>query len=149
MRIASVNVGVMIKSAGNMLRNIHPLYIRGEKQNYESTRGFVVEQSSNWLDFCYSDTFAKAFCLGKDISANLTNCYTYWYTGYDKPEVGIWCDGKFNSNVTGFRCEFNIYNPVPSYILLHAEPGGNGSITQTSMPNVKLADEDMSKENTH
>lgn len=149
MRIASVNVGVMIKSAGNMLRNIHPLYISGEKQDYESTRGFVVEQSSNWLDFCYSDTFAKAFCLGKDISANLTNCYTYWYTGYDKPEVGIWCDGKFNSNVTGFRCEFNIYNPVPSYILLHAEPGGNGSITQTSMPNVKLADEDMSKEYTH
>ena len=43
MRIASVNVGVMIKSAGNMLRNIHPLYIRGEKQDYESTRGFVVE----------------------------------------------------------------------------------------------------------
>lgn len=38
MRIASVNVGVMIKSAGNMLRNIHPLYIRGEKQDYESTR---------------------------------------------------------------------------------------------------------------
>lgn len=148
MRIASVNVGVMLKGAGNMLRNIHPLYIGGKHQDYESTRGFVIERSGNWLDFCYSDTFAKAFCLGKDVSANLTNCYTYWYTGFDKAEVGIWCEGKFNSVVTGFRCDFRTDRPVPAYTLLHAEPGGNGSLVQTAAPKVKLSADDISRKHT-
>lgn len=148
MRIAGVNIGVLLKSGGNVLRNVHPLYIGGPQQDYETTRGFVVERSGNWLDFCYSDTFMKAFWLGKDVSVNMTNCYTFWYTGYDKPEVGIWCDGKFNSVVTGFRCDFNTSHPVPAYTLLHAEPGGNGSLVQTASPNVKLSADDVSRQHT-
>lgn len=144
MRIAGVNVGVMLKSSGNMLRNIHPLYTRGDRQDYGSTRGFVIERSSNWLDFCYSDTFAKAFWLGRDVSATLTNCYTFWYTGYDKPEVGIWCEGKFCSVVNGLRCDFCTWKEVPAYTLLHAEPGGNGSMVQTVVPAVKLSADDAS-----
>lgn len=148
MRIAAVNTGVVIKSGGNVLRNIHPLYINGPEQDYTTTCGFVVERSGNWLDFCYSDTFMKAFRLGKDVSANLTNCYTYWYTGYDKPQIGIWCDGKFNSVVSGFRCDFDTSHPVPAYTLLHAEPGGNGSMVQTAAPDVKLSADDISGRHT-
>lgn len=140
-RIASVNVGVQLKSSGNILRNVHPLYVAGAQQNYASTRGFVVEQSNNWLDFCYSDTFAKAFYLGKDVKVNMTNCFTMWYTGWDQPEVAIWCEGRFNSVVSTFRADFRNDQPVKSYTLLHAATGGSGTMSQTIYPNVRLTDD--------
>ncbi len=64
MRIASVNIGVLIRGgAGNSLRNIHPLYIYHKDQNYETSCGFVVETNNNWFNFCYSDQFATGFLI--------------------------------------------------------------------------------------
>ena len=55
MRIASVNVGVMIKSAGNMLRNIHPLYTC-DYTDYTASVGFDDRAGNNWYSFCYSSS---------------------------------------------------------------------------------------------
>lgn len=148
MRIAAVNIGVRLKSGGNVLRNIHPLYINGPEQDYATTRGFVVEASGNWLDYCYSDTFATAFWLGKGVSVSMVNCYTMWYTGFDKPEVCIWCDGKFDSYVSGIRCDFAVSRNVPSFTLLHAEPGGKGVLTNSIVPAAKLSADDISAQHT-
>lgn len=80
LRIANVFVGVSIRSGGNMLRNVHPLfYIHDETcDRYNESMGFQVLHPMNWLDFCYSDQFAVGF----DTTGGGTykNCFCWWYS---------------------------------------------------------------------
>ncbi len=60
MRIGGIHVGVHLRSGGNYLRNIHPLYYNIDKE-YESSCGFIDEANDNWFDFCNSDEFETNF----------------------------------------------------------------------------------------
>lgn len=88
MRIANVFIGVDIRSAGNVLRNIHPLfYVSGGKyaERYEDSVGFIVRHHTNWLDYCYSDQFSVGFdTKGGGI---YKNCFCWWYS--DKERVHL------------------------------------------------------------
>lgn len=81
MRIADVFTGVVVNSGGNMLRNIHPLFIiRPDTYGrYRESVGFKIgENPMNWFDYCYSDQFAVGFdalCGGI-----LQNCFCWWYS---------------------------------------------------------------------
>lgn len=80
MRIANVFTGVVIRSGGNMLRNIHPLfYINDETYGrFNESAGFRVEHPMNRFDYCYSDQFAIGFdTMGGGI---YQNCFCWWYS---------------------------------------------------------------------
>lgn len=142
MRIASVNTGVWVKSGGNSLRNIHPLYIFADGQDYGSSCGFRVEQDNNWFNFCYSDQFATAFKVAGEAKCNFTDCFAWWYYGKVDSQVAFHCDGKFDSFVTGFKLGF--HGECPNVALIVAEKGGKGSFTNQVMPDRKLSPEDVS-----
>ena len=89
MRIASVFTGVVVRSGGNMLRNIHPLYIIHPEYHarYAESVGFRVCSGTNWFDYCYSDQFAVGF--DTDGGGILKNCFCWWYSGNEEIHVGI------------------------------------------------------------
>lgn len=142
MRIASVNKGVWVKSGGNSLRNIHPLYIFAKDQNYETSYGFIIESDNNWFNYCYSDQFATAFNIKKGVSVNLTDCFCWWYSGKVPFQTAIDAEGTFNSIVTGFRMGFHA--DCTKVTLLKASKGGKGILQNQIMPERKLSDEDVS-----
>lgn len=89
MRIADVFTGVVIRSGGNMLRNIHPLFIirPDTYDRYEDSTGFRVENPTNWFDYCYSDQFAVGFdTVGGGI---FKNCFAWWYSGREEKHIAF------------------------------------------------------------
>ena len=82
-RIADVFIGVWLKSAGNILRNVHPLYTL-DYTDYERSCGFIVEgnRPDNWFDFCYSDQFSTGFLVNARITMH--NCFCFWYSPLGK-----------------------------------------------------------------
>lgn len=145
MRIADVNIGVWLKSAGNALRNIHPLYIYRDTQKYETSCGFRVEFGSNWFYYCYSDQMATGFRLGKNARVHLTDCYCYWYNGSRCPfQTAIECDGPFAGIATGFQADF--HKDCKTISLLKGEPGGNGRLLFPLHGKRKMAEGDVSQD---
>lgn len=125
MRIAKVHTGVKLQSSGNMLRNIHPLYIMGTS-TYSKSVGFLDENGNNWFDYCYSDQFCTGFYLKNDISDVFDSCFCFWYNGDNGREVAIKTGGKFNSLVTSIRVGFHS-NSKTNLILDCGASGGNGA----------------------
>lgn len=125
-RIAGVHTGVHLKSGGNSLRDIHPLFIFNEKQTYPTSCGFIVETSDNWLDYCYSDQMATGFRLAPGVRATLTSCYCYWYTGQVPSQTAVEAANTLQSNITGLRAVFS--SDCPSTTLLKSSPGGTGRL---------------------
>ena len=144
MRIADVHDGVIIKTGGNSLRNIHPLYIFGKDQVYDTSCGFIIYQDNNFLNYCYSDQFATGFKLNKGVHANLTDCFCFWYTGKVASQTAIECDGKLESMVSGLRVGFR--DECPKLTLLKAEKGGMGKITNFIIPGNNFSDTDVAKD---
>lgn len=127
MRIASVNKGVWIKTGGNTLRNIHPLYIFNKEQDYDSSCAFIVEgDSNNWLNCCYSDQFATGFLLERGAAVNMRDCFAMWYSGKVPSQTAIRSTGAFNAQVTGMH--FGFLDECPKIAILVSEPGGRGFI---------------------
>ncbi|MDE6490331.1 MAG: glycoside hydrolase family 55 protein, partial [Muribaculaceae bacterium] len=128
MRIGGVNIGFLIRSAANCLRNIHPLYYSGD-DGYDDSCGFVDEDGCNWYDFCYSDEFATAFRADGDRSL-FNNCYAYWYSSRGRKHVGFSSKGVFNSAVMNFHMGLSEHNRTAENKILEAgEPGGSGSFS--------------------
>lgn len=145
MRIADVNIGVWLKSAGNSLRNIHPLYIYRDTQKYETSCGFKVDFGSNWLYYCYSDQMGTGFRLGKNARVHMTDCYCYWYNGSRCPfQTAIECDGPFAGIATGFQADF--HKDCGTISLLRGERGGKGHLLYPIRGTRKMADGDVSQE---
>lgn len=94
MRIANVFTGVVVRSGGNMLRNIHPLFIFGEnRDHFRQSVGFRIEDGMNWFDYCYSDQFAVSFhTTGGGI---LKNCFCWWYSDKEDLHLALQSDGAF------------------------------------------------------
>lgn len=150
MRIASVNVGVWLKSGGNSLHDLHPLYIFNEKQDYPSSCGFRVDRPDNWLYFCYSDNFATGYKFSNDAMADdtmisMTNCFCFWYTGKVPSQCAISSEGKFNAIVNSLRVGFR--KECPNVTILKVKtPGGNGTITGLRYSERELTSDDVHKD---
>lgn len=144
MRIAGVCVGVWVKTGGNSLRNIHPLYAFPRGIDYSKSCGFIVEQTNNWLNFCYSDQFATGFLLKNAASVNLTDCFCFWYSGKVPSQTAVKSEGKFNSIITGMRTGFR--RDCKKLVFLEAEKGGVGIIANTILPSEPLDSSDVSRE---
>ena len=142
MRIASVHYGVWIKSGGNSLRNIHPLYISKGQQVYEGSCGFLIEQSNNWCYYCYSDQMSTGFLLKNGASANLTDCFCYWYSGKVPYQTAIESEGKFNSICSGLKVGFR--DDCPERTVLKAEKGGQGMLVNMIRVQKQNAADDVS-----
>ena len=88
MRIANVFTGVVVRSGGNMLRNIHPLYyVNPNITNYHESVGFRIENGMNWFDYCYSDQYAVGF--ETEGGGVMKNCFCWWYSGADKLHLAV------------------------------------------------------------
>ena len=98
-RIADVFTGVEIIGGGNMLRNIHPLFIIHDDtyDRYEESAGFRIRQGMNWLDYCYSDQFAVGFDTNG--GGILKNCFCWWYSGREKLHLALRSEGPFCGSV--------------------------------------------------
>ncbi len=124
-RIGNVFTGVHVKSSGNMLRNIHPLYY-SDYSDYENSCGFLIESGNNWFDYCYSDQFAIGFRTTDYSSSTFNNCFCYWYSASGGTQTGFRADKYFNSDIVSFKLGFKdeTYNSVLSV----GEIGGTGTI---------------------
>ena len=136
-RIGNTFTGVQIKSQGNILRNIHPLYT-SDYTDYENSCGFLIEGGNNWLDYCYSDQYATGFRTTDNGCSKLHDCFCYWYSPREGTHTAIKADKKFNSKVTNFTAGF--HSDAEKRVLLSVgEIGGTGSIT-----NLDTSEEDLS-----
>jgi len=100
MRIADVFTGVDVRSGGNMLRNIHPLFIirAASYGRYEESVGFRIgDQPANWFDYCYSDQFATGFHTR--FGGVLHNCFCWWYSDKEVSHVALRSDLPFEGMV--------------------------------------------------
>ena len=105
-RIGHVYTGVIMKSAGNALTNIHPLYWAGW-ENYPGSCGFIEESSNNLYTYCYSDQFETCFKIVGNARSIYTDCFGFWWSGEGKTCCGFKVEGdKFNSVVTNARIDF-------------------------------------------
>ncbi len=137
MRIANVFTGIHLKSSGNMLRNIHPLFTSGY-ENYENSCGFIDESGTNWFDYCYSDQFGIGFKTTGNSRSTFNDCFCYWYSPNGKSHTAFLSEGKFNSVITNFNIggfKRNNNNAV----LICKKLGGNGVIE-----NLSVRDSDLS-----
>ncbi|MGI5847791.1 MAG: hypothetical protein ACOX5T_07185 [Candidatus Cryptobacteroides sp.] len=142
MRIASVNVGIWCKSGGNSLKNIHPLFIFNENQDYSSSVGFLVESRNNFFNYCYSDQFAIGFKINGPHCINLTDCFCWWYKGDVVSQTAILCDGPFNSIVSGLHVGFS--SECPSIYMLKSQTGGNGVLRDINSTRADYSTGDVS-----
>ena len=129
-RIGCVYTGVHVKSAGNILRNVHPLYY-SDYTDYENSCGFLIESGNNWFDYCYSDQFAIGFRTTDYGTSTFNNCFCYCYSPGGGVQTGFRADKYFNSNITSLTLGFKdeTYNTVLSV----GEIGGTGTISNLSV----------------
>lgn len=105
-RIGRVYTGVILRSAGNALTNIHPLYELGW-DIYEGSCGFVDEGNNNLYTYCYSDQFETCFKIKGNARNIYDNCFGFWWSGEGKKAYGFVSEGsKFDSVVTNTRIDF-------------------------------------------
>lgn len=138
MRISDVFVGVWLRSSGNMLRNIHPLYTL-DYTDYAHSCGFISEagRPDNWFDFCYNDQFATGFLLKDHVI--LQNCFSFWYSPREGCHTAVKAEGEFRSIISNMVVGFCGHES--RNVVLDAEEGGRG-ILQNLIINNKREDLD-------
>lgn len=124
-RIGNIHIGVHVKSSGNILRNIHPLYY-SDFNYYESSCGFLIESGNNWFDYCYADNFATGYRTTDNSNNVFQNVFCYWYTDRGGVQTVFTADRQFNSDIVNLKAGFN--GEGVKNILLVGEIGGTGSI---------------------
>jgi len=140
MRIADVQIGIHIKSCGNSMRNLHPLYTC-TYVDYANSCGFYDEAGSNWYNFCYSDHFGIAFRIGKKIGLNIyDSCFCMWYSHGDYTQMAIRADGTFDHIVKDLKIGFHA-DSERNVVLSVDEEGGNGCLDRLFISNETLLDE--------
>lgn len=136
-RIGCVYTGVHVKSGGNMLRNVHPLYY-SDYTDYEESCGFLIESGNNWFDYCYSDQFAIGFRTTDYGTSTFNNCFCYWYSSSGGTQTGFRADKYFNSNITSLSLGFK--NDTHNTVLSVGEIGGTGTISSLDVDEKNVAD---------
>ena len=112
MRIANIYKGVVIHSAGNILRNVHPLFTL-DFNDFEGSCGFHDDRGTNWFNVCYSDNFCYGYRESNDIHSVYNSCYCMWYSPKGDCHTAFKTDGIFRSLVTDFKIGFK--EPEPLY----------------------------------
>ena len=126
-RIGHIYIGVIMKSGGNALTNIHPLFWAGW-ENSPGSVGFIDESSNNLYTYCYSDQFETCFKIVGNGRNIYTDCFGFWWSGNGKKCVGVECTGdKFNSVFTNLRIDFRDDTDNTVY---EGPVIGNGKFTQ-------------------
>lgn len=125
MRIANFQTGVKLTGAGNFLRNLHPLFIYGDKLDYADSIGFD-DYEGNWYDICYPDNFAVGFRMQSNSASTYSNCFCYWYSSNGGVETGFQAVGKFNAVVS--NCKVDFHGDTKNTYLAVGEAGGGGLI---------------------
>ncbi len=141
MRIADVFTGIMVKSAGNSLKNIHPLYTC-DYTDYVNSCAFDDRVGSNWYDYCYSDQFGVGFRMSDRCVSIYDRCFCFWYSEREKVHTAIKAEGAFDSIVTNMRIGFK-GSAAENNLIEEARSGGRGSfvrpIIQKALPSVSRA----------
>ena len=107
-RIGYVRTGVIVRSEGNALTNIHPLY-QIDWDLYEGSCGFVEEASNNLYTYCYSDQFQTGFRITGTGRSVYDNCFCYWWSGEGGSCTGFKVESdSFNATVTNTRIDFRV-----------------------------------------
>ncbi|MBP3441633.1 MAG: hypothetical protein J6L62_02400 [Clostridia bacterium] len=140
-RIGNVFIGVRVKGAGNMLRNVHPLYY-SDYTDYQNSCGFLIESGNNWFDYCYSDQFAVGFRTTWYGTNTFHNCFCYWYSAGDGKQTAFKADAAFNGIVTNFNAGFHP-DAKECLVLTVGAIDGKGSMENLT------ADKDVVTGNTH
>ena len=135
-RIGNIFTGVHLKSAGNVLRNIHPLYY-SDYTDYENSCGFLIESGCNWFDFCYSDQFGIGFRVTNNSENVFNDCYCYWYSDRGTIHTAFKSDEKFKASLTNFRADFP--DEVENYYVSIGKLGGKGKIINPIVDNDELS----------
>ena len=136
-RIGCVYTGVHVKSGGNVLRNVHPLYY-SDYTDYENSCGFLIESGNNWFDYCYSDQFAIGFRTTDYGTSTFNNCFCYWYSPSGGTQTGFRADKYFNSNITSLTLGFK--SETENTVLSVGEVGGTGTISTLDVDKKIVAD---------
>lgn len=116
-RIYNTQLGVMIASGGNHLRNIHVLYGSLNDSIYKDGCGFVNKYGNNWYDYCYSDQYATGFVI-KAGNCVFHDCYTFWYSKRGLKHTAFKSYIPFNSIITNFTMGVNNKNATQENIIL-------------------------------
>jgi len=139
MRIADVFTGFLLKSSGNSLRNIHPLYTC-DYRNYANSSGFNDRSGNNWYSFCYSDHFGVGFVTAEGRASVYDSCFCMWYA----PNKGLRhtvfrAEGAFNSVVNNMTVGFKGAEAINT-VLEELKPTGKG-VFQNLRMNESLVNE--------
>lgn len=135
-RIGNIFTGVHVKSGGNMLRNIHPLYY-SDYTDYENSCGFLIEGGTNWFDFCYSDQFGIGFRTTNNSENIFNDCFCFWYTDRGTVHTAFRADQKFKATLNNFRADFP--DKVENYYVSIGKLGGSGTIMHPIVDNSRLS----------
>lgn len=143
MRIAAVQTGILLRSGGNSLRDIHPLFIFGGAPrnhipalsdgreyaiDFKKSIGFDDQShQNNWYSYCYSDQMATGFRLHGGATPVYQHCFALWYAPGDM-EIGFDCvGGKFCAIVDNMNISFRKDSSGRRFLQV-SEPGGLGVI---------------------
>ena len=128
MRIADVQIGVRLTrfAAGNLMRNLHPLYTNPMDQ-YGASAGFVDDSRNNSYDRCYSDHFSAGFLFGRTAGGTvMDSCIVFWYAPTKgHRHTAVKCAGKFLAQIANMQIGFKNAEAVNT-VLEVGEKGGSG-----------------------
>lgn len=137
MRIARVQVGVMLNAQGNFLRNIHPLYISENQLNsgtYKDSVGFFDKAGGNWFDICYSDQFSTGFWMNDKSNSIYDKCFCFWYTVHG-PQTGFRADGQFSGIIKSGKVVFHGDSPTEANAYISVKDNGGTGIIENPIFN--------------
>lgn len=143
MRIARVFTGIELRSSGNSMRNLHPLYTC-DYTDYENSCGFLDRTGNNWYNFCYSDHFGIGFRTEKGVRNIYDSCFAMWYAPRGGIHTAFRSDGQFNSVLTNFRIGFQVVQEK-NIVLSEGESGGRGVFNRLSVNPDKTTDDTYKK----
>ena len=143
-RIAHVYTGILLRSEGNILRNIHPLFYSDHMAEYAESCAFLDERGNNWYDVCYSDQFAVGFRNKSNNPCIYDSCFIMWYSEAGHTAIGFVFDRQFKAIINNPRIS---YHPDCSYcaVIRVGEEGGNGVINDL-LVNEEMVDDDSYKQ---
>ena len=140
-RIASCFIGVKLMSAGNVMKNIHPLFHNQKYDDYQSSAAFWDLAGHNWYNFCYSDQLGIGFRLASGISSIFDSCYAFWYSNLGEVHRVIQSDGRFESIFTNLRIGFKD-SETSNIILDVRQDGGEGKLDRVILNEKSFANDD-------
>lgn len=142
MRIANVHTGVLLKSGGNILRDIHPLYRYvgelGTQENYESSVAFDDRWNDNFYEVCYSDQFCTGFSMGEGTHI-YNDCFIMWYSDRGGIERAFNATGKFRSVIRSPKINFR--ESTKNSLLTVGAEGGEGYIENPIADPTRIGDD--------